>query len=172
MVYKWLFLNKLSLYIKNTILMLFHPYQGCIEYISCFQNKWKRDGKSGRIWLSWSNSRWTCELESTNWSISNTIIKIFWHSKQAKNHLPPYILRTLHCSLVQSHLSYAILTRGYSCNRLEELQKRLIRMISRSKYNAHTEQLLKQLELLKLSDLPELSVLKFYFKYLHTWNTT
>ena len=68
---------------------------------------------------------------------------------------------------MQSHLNYAILTWGYSCNRLEKLQKRLIRIISRSKYNAHTEPLLKQLELLKLSDLLELSALKFYFKYLH-----
>ena len=56
---------------------------------------------------------------------------------------------------------------GYSFNRLEKLQKWLIRIISRSKYNAHTELLLKQLELLKLPDLLELSALKFYFKYLH-----
>ena len=44
---------------------------------------------------------------------------------------------------------------------------RLIRIISRSEYNAHTEPLLKQLELLKLSDLLKLSALKFYFKHLH-----
>ena len=68
---------------------------------------------------------------------------------------------------MQSHLNYAILTWGYSCNRLENLQKRLIRIISRSKYHAHTEPLLKHLELLKLSDLLELSALKFYCKYLH-----
>ena len=50
---------------------------------------------------------------------------------------------------------------------MEKLQKRLIHIISRSIYNAHTERLLKQLELLKLSDLLELSALKFYYKYLH-----
>ena len=33
--------------------------------------------------------------------------------------------------------------------------------------NAHTEPLLRQLELLKLSDLLEWIALKFYFKYLH-----
>ena len=42
-----------------------------------------------------------------------------------------------------------------------------IRIILRSKYNAHTEPLLKQLELLKLSDPLDLSALKFYFGYLH-----
>ena len=84
-----------------------------------------------------------------------------------KNYLPLYILRTLYSSLVQSHLSYAILTWGYSCNRLEKFKKILIRIISRSNNNAHTVPLLKQLELLKLSDLLELSTLKFYFKYLH-----
>ena len=47
-----------------------------------------------------------------------------------------------------------------------EITKRQIRMISQSKYNAHTEPLLKELDLLKLSDLLELSALKF-LKYPH-----
>ena len=48
-----------------------------------------------------------------------------------------------------------------------EITKRLIRIISRNKNNAHTEPLLKQLDLLQMSNLLELSVLQFYYKYLH-----
>ena len=49
--------------------------------------------------------------------------------------------------------------------RLQKLQKWAIRTITNSKYNAHTEPLLKQHRLLKISDLYHLSALKFYFKY-------
>ena len=59
------------------------------------------------------------------------------------------------------------MTWGYWCNRLEKLQKRLIRIKSRSKYSTQTEPRLNQLELLNLSDLLELSASKLYFKYLH-----
>ncbi len=43
--------------------------------------------------------------------------------------------------------------------------KRVIRIISISKYNAHTEPIFKQLELIKLMDILTLQELKFYYKY-------
>ena len=42
-----------------------------------------------------------------------------------------------------------------------------MRIITRSKYNAHTDPLFKSLNLLKLKDLFELSVFKIYFKFKH-----
>ncbi len=38
-------------------------------------------------------------------------------------------------------------------------------MISISKYNAHTEPIFKELNLLKINDIIKLNDLKFYFKY-------
>ena len=84
-----------------------------------------------------------------------------------KRYLPSYILRTLYFTLIHSHLNYTILTWGYKCNRLNKLQKRLIRVVTCSKYNAHTDPLLKNTQILKLQDLLDLNALKVYYRYLH-----
>ena len=76
-------------------------------------------------------------------------------------------MRMLYCSLVDSHLRYGILVWGYECHRLEKIQKRIIRISTVSKYNAHTEPLFKALDFLKLKDMLNLSTLKFYYRYLH-----
>ena len=84
-----------------------------------------------------------------------------------KNYLPPHILKALYNSLVQPNLNFAILVLGYKCNRLVKLQKRLVRIITRSKYNAHTDPLVKRTETLKVANTLDLNALKFYYKYLH-----
>ena len=84
-----------------------------------------------------------------------------------KNFLPLHVLRILYDYLILPHLQYGILTWGFCLGRLEKLQKRSVRIISRSKYNAHTDPLFKILNLLKLKDIFELSVLKLYFKFKH-----
>ena len=56
---------------------------------------------------------------------------------------------------------------GYECHRLEKIQKRMIRIITVSKYNAHTELLFKALDLLKIQVMLDLSNLKFYYRYVH-----
>ena len=54
---------------------------------------------------------------------------------------------------------------GYENERLTKLQKKSVRIITLSKYNAHTEPLFKKLKLLKLTDLLKLNELKFYYKF-------
>ncbi len=56
---------------------------------------------------------------------------------------------------------------GYSCLRIEKLQKKAVRIISLSKYNAHTEPILKHLKLLKVGDILKLQTLKLYYKFKH-----
>ena len=68
-------------------------------------------------------------------------------------------------SLVLSHLNLGIFIWGFKCEKLTRLQKKVIRIISLSKYNAHTEPLFKNLKLLKVSDILKLQELKFYYKY-------
>ncbi len=43
--------------------------------------------------------------------------------------------------------------------------KKIIRILSRSKYKAHTEPIFKELKLLKLEDILKLQELKLYYKY-------
>ena len=57
--------------------------------------------------------------------------------------LPTHILRILNNSLIIPHLQYSILAWGFKMSRLEKLQKRAARIISLSKYNSHTNPLIK-----------------------------
>ena len=68
--------------------------------------------------------------------------------------------------MVHSHLSYS-LTWGFDSNRIVKLQKRCVRIITRSKYNAHTQPLMKQLNILSVPDMLLLNSMKFCYKYKH-----
>ncbi len=54
---------------------------------------------------------------------------------------------------------------GYRCERITKLQKRIVRILSLSKYNDHTEPIFKTLKLLKVIDILNLLELQFYYKY-------
>ena len=97
--------------------------------------------------------------------IANKISKSGGVINRMKNFLPINILRMIYCSTIQSNLMYSLLVWGYDCLRLAKIQKKIIRNICCSKYNAHTEPLLKKLELLKIDDLLILNTLKFYYKF-------
>ena len=84
-----------------------------------------------------------------------------------KHYLPQNILRILYCSVVQSHLSYAILTWGFDCGRVVKLQKKIIRIIACSRYNAHTEPIFKMLTFLKLREIVNANIIKFYYTLKH-----
>ena len=55
--------------------------------------------------------------------------------------------------------------RGFKSDRIFKLQKRAARIITCSKYNAHTEPLLKTLNLLKIEDIMKTKALKLYYRY-------
>ena len=99
--------------------------------------------------------------------LSNKISKYCGVLSRLKNYLPLFILRTLYFSMVHSHLSYNLLTWGFDSNRIVKLQKRCVRIITRSKYNAHTQPLMKQLNILSVPDMLLLNSMKFYYKYKH-----
>ena len=70
-----------------------------------------------------------------------------------KKILPLNILRLIYNCLVLLHLNYGILAWGRQTKQLDIIHKKAIRMLTDSKYNAHTEPLFKMMELLKLSDI-------------------
>ena len=67
-------------------------------------------------------------------------------------------------SLILSSLNYGILVCGYNTDRLFKVQKRAVRVISKSKFNAHTDPLFQNLQILKIEDIHKLNVLKLYYK--------
>ncbi len=71
----------------------------------------------------------------------------------------------LYNSMIGSHKKYCILAWGYEQSRIFKLQKKAMRIINVSKYNAHTDPLFKNGKLLKIEDILKLNELKFYYKF-------
>ena len=82
-----------------------------------------------------------------------------------KRTLPQNTLRLIYSSLVLPHLQYGVLNWGFNLGRIVKVQKKTIRNITCSRYNAHTTPLFSELKLLKLDDIFKVALLKFYFKY-------
>ena len=81
--------------------------------------------------------------------------------------LPSRILKNIYSSLILCQLNYGILAWGQNYKRVFKLQKRAIRIITCSRYNAHYEPLFKELKLLKVEDILKLQQLKLYYKLVH-----
>jgi hypothetical protein len=108
--------------------------------------------------------------ENLNWKghlnkISNSISKSMGILNRIKRFMPLKTKTLIYNSLILPRLNYGILAWGYQCERVIKLQKKSIRILSLSKYNAHTEPLFKELKLLKVNDILRLQELKFTYKY-------
>ncbi len=71
--------------------------------------------------------------------------------------------------MFQSYLEYGILLWGSAAQSIvkpiELLQKKAIRIVSNSTYNAHTDPLFKAQNILKVKDIHELHVNNFMYQY-------
>ena len=83
--------------------------------------------------------------------------------------LPVTSLRTLYYSLVYPYLVYCASvwasTYPTNLNRLVLLQKKIIRIISKMPFDAHTDPIFKSLQIMKLSEIYFFQVGKFMFSY-------
>ena len=104
---------------------------------------------------------WSCLCNKIAFKISRTLGII----NRLKHELPTIILKLMYDALIMSLFQYSITSWGYSCYRLFKLQKRVIRIVTLSKYNAHTDPLFKLNQLLKIEYTFEIQCLKFYYKY-------
>ena len=109
---------------------------------------------------------WQCHINTVSKKISSALFMI----SQVKNIIPKKSLKTLYFSLIQSHMTYGLLVWGNASqshiSRIQTLQKRAIRIITKSKYNSHTDPLFSGQNILKFSDLYEYQVLLFVFDQL------
>ena len=96
--------------------------------------------------------------------IANKIIKTIGILNKLKYVLPLNILSIMYNSLIFPNINYGILVWGH---RMFKLQKRAMRIITLSKYNAHTYPIYTELKFLKLDDIYKLQQLKFYFKLIN-----
>ena len=163
---EWLKVNKLSLNTKKTKAMIFHMPQKQVtaptleidETSIEFVNSFNYLGITIDKHLSWQ--------DHIN-SIANKISKYIGIINKLKKYVFPKTLLLMYNSFILSSLNYGILVWGYNTNKLSKLHKRADRVICKSKFNAHTDPLFQNLQILKIEDLHKLNVLKFYYKLIH-----
>ena len=92
---------------------------------------------------------------------------------RARCFLPKPCLKTLYYCLAYPYLHYCFIVWGstYKTNlcRLVSLQKRVIRIISKSTFDSHSDPIFKELELLKLFDISQLELGKLMFSFNHSF---
>ena len=164
----WLAVNKLSLNVKKTKFMVFHTTQkNILPYVPELEiGGVSIDRVSNFNFLGLTineNLSWKPHVDL----IANKLSKYVGILNRLKRYLPQNILKTLYFSLIQSSLNYSLLAWGFNCGRLKTLQKKVIRIITNSKYNAHTEPIMKDLGILKLEDLFKLNMCKWYYRFIH-----
>ena len=165
-VYDWLAVNKLSLNIKKTKYIVLHAInkniEGMLPELSINGISIERVKNFNCLGLLFNEHMfWKPHIDI----IANKLMKFSGILNKLKRFLPSHILRTLYFSMVQSRLTYGVLAWGFECQRFVKLQKRFIRIISLSTYNAHTEPLFKNLEILTIKNLFDLNCLKFVYNY-------
>ncbi len=99
--------------------------------------------------------------ENLNWKsnidkIANNISKSMGILNNLKHFLPLNENVLIYNSLILSYVNFCILIWGYQSDRILKIEKRIVRIISLSKYNAHTENIFKTLKLLKVNDILKL----------------
>ena len=165
-IVEWLGLNKLSLNVKKTKMMLFHYKQ---RNISETTPKLKINGTLIEKVKTFNflgitideHMTWKPHTQKVACKIAQTIGTM----KRLKKFLPQNIMKMLYNSLVLPHLTYGIILWGKKIKRILKLQKWALRTLVNSKYNAHTAPILNKLKLLRVDDLYKLTAIKIYHKY-------
>ena len=167
-LYEWFKINKLSLNTGKTYYVLFSN---------------RRKPKHQDLYLSIGETR---ILEKTCTKFLGIIIdqKLDWHAHLAhisnkvsralyilhkiKHILPRQHLLTVYYSLIHPHIDYGLIVWGRTTkkylNNIIVLQKKAIRAINRLPYNDHTNDYFLNMRVLKVRDLYEMQIARYFYK--------
>lgn len=162
----WLRCNKLSLNVQKTKYMIFHKPQKKVNDLNLVLNNTAIQRVSDFDFLGLTineHLNWTSHINK----IANKISRSIGILNRHKYFIPLQSKLHIYNSLILCYINIGILSWGYRCERIAKLQKRAVRIINLSKYNAHTEPIFKQFKLLKIHDILRLQELKFFFRYKH-----
>jgi hypothetical protein len=102
--------------------------------------------------------------------IRSKLSKSLFQIRKAKNFLAKESLILLYYAIFHSHLAYATIVWSSAnqslINDIFKLQKKAIRLITLSKYNAHTEPIFKKLNILPLPDLITFFQVQFVHRFI------
>ena len=158
----WFKLNKLTLNVDKTKCMFFHKRRA-VPSINLSMNNIPIDIVPHFNYLGIildKHLSWKTHITMVTGKLS----KISGILNRLKYIYPTHILLIIYKSLFVPHINYGSLVWGQNFNSISKLQKKVIRTVTRSSYIAHSEPLLKELNLLSVKDLMDLKLIKFLHK--------
>ena len=158
----WFKLNKLTLNVDKTKCMFFHKRRA-VPSINLSMNNIPIDIVPHFNYLGIildKHLSWKTHITMVTGKLS----KINGILNRLKYIYPTHILLTIYKSLFVPHINYGSLVWGQNFTSISKLQKKVIRTVTRSNYIAHSEPLLKELNLLSVKDLMDLKLIKFLHK--------
>ena len=165
----WLAVNKLSLNASKSNYMIFHHRQTklkstSIPILEMNHTLIKQVNEFSFLGLTVKNHMdWNSHI--TN--ISNKITKTMGIMNRIKKSIPQQILNLMYNSLILPHIYFCITAWGFKCNRIFTLQKKALRIITKSKFNSHTEPLFRELSMLKVEHIFQMQCLKLYYNVIN-----
>ena len=160
----WMKLNRLSLNSTKTKAMIFHTPQRNVKYPSLKIDNTQVEFVQNFNFLGINlnqHLKWDPHIDLVIKKISKTIGVM----KRLKNFLPSRVLLNIYHTLIGPHLNYGISLWGGNVEKILKMQKTAVRIIMKAKYNAHTNQLFRELRILKIADLCALHDYKFCYQY-------
>ena len=162
----WLRCNKLHANASKTKAMIFHPRQKRVQQPQLFLNETPIDFVDQFNYLGITLDK-HLSMSAHIASVAAKISRVIGIMKKIKNFLPSFILKLIYDSLITCRIKYGLLVWGSSGDHIFKLQKKAIRVVNKSKFNAHTEPLFKKFNILKLKDDQKLQELNFYYKFVN-----
>ena len=166
LIVEWLALNKLSLNVKKTKMMLFHYKQRnvttIIPKLEINGTPIERVNEFNFLGIHLDeNMTWKPHVKKVACKIACTVGTM----KRLKKFMPLKIMKLIYNSLVVPHINYGLILWGHKIKRINKLQKWAVRTIINAKYNEHTEPIMKKLKILKVKDMFTLTAVKIFHKY-------
>ena len=158
----WFQLNKLTLNVEKTKCMFFHKRRA-VPPINISMNNMPIDIVPHFKYLGIildTHLSWKTHVAMVTGKLS----KINGILNRLKYNYPTNVLLTIYKSLFVPHINYGSLVWGQNFNSISKLQKKVIRTVTHSNYIAHSEPLLKELNLLSVKDLMDLKLIIFLHK--------
>ena len=166
---EWFKANNLSIDVKKSNYLIFKPRQKRQTFdLDLEINNHKIDHVKEVVFLGVvldEHLSWTPHISHVAGKISKSIGII----NKSSFYLSKFALRTLYCSLVYTFLQYCITVWGSTyltnLNRIILLQKRIIRIIDKKAFDAHTNPIFKELKILKFESIYLFHLGKFMYAY-------
>ena len=172
LVFQWLCANRLSLNIDKTEFIVFKSPRKSINERITLKLNGKNIFESKKLrylgLIVDSHMTWKYHISELRKKLGQ-IIGIIFNLKKIK--APLHTLRSVYFALFQSYMCYGLCvwgqTKKSNFNKIEMMQKKVIRLITDANYDAETNSLFKNVKILKLKDQLQLKNASLMWDYDH-----